>query len=363
MPSKRTVLNFNNMKYILALLLLINTCSAQTLYVADNMENPSGWRGTSNSIGISLFTGGISLSSDNPPSYQEYASPDSCYMIKGNGLGSSAVENDTFTYSNLPVIAGRTYEIRYKIASFGLNYLSNTAAGVDGGDTLEFQYRLANSAWFRDAKIIGNNNSMWSFDGAIGTNAKLAINRNANTTPNVYVSNPTNPITSMSIRLNPGVYTTIQIRFITKINATGETFMLDDVEVWDVTGTLPIELVNFYGKHYGENIKLFWTTASEINNDYFIIYKSSDGINYSELDRVDGSGNSNVYMNYEYLDNQICDTIVYYKLRQVDYDGKYTESDPIAMQCREKDNSGEMKCYDILGREINNDYNGIKFYK
>jgi hypothetical protein len=165
------------------------------------------------------------------------------------------------------------------------------------------------------------------------------------------------------VRLPTGTFTTIQIRFISKLNGSGETWMLDDVEVWDITPVLPIELVNFYGKHYGENIKLFWTTASEINNDYFIIYKSSDGINYSELDRVNGAGNSNVYINYEHLDNQICDTIAYYKLRQVDYDGKYTESDPIAIRCYEKDNSNEIKCYDILGREINNDYDGIKIYR
>lgn len=350
-------------KILVILIFFIKTSFAQTLYVADSMESPASWRGTSSMIN-SMFTGGLSTAIDNPPNYPMYSSSDSCYMVKGIGLGSSALEVDTFTYANLPVVVGRTYEIRFKVASFGLNPGVNTASGVDGSsDTLEFQYRIAASGWFRDFKMIGSSNAMWSFDGAIGTNSKLTITRNANTTPNLYVSNASNPITNVSIRLNPGTYTTIQIRFISKLNGSGETWMLDDVEVWDVTPTLPIELVNFYGKHYGENIKLFWTTASEVNNDYFIIYKSYDGIIYDELDHVDGSGNSNVYINYEFLDDQICDTIVYYKLRQVDYDGNYTESDPIAIQCTENNNDGEIKCYDILGREVRDDYDGIKIYK
>lgn len=324
------------------------------------METPYGWRGVSNSIGISLFTGGISLSTDNPSIYPMYASSDSCYMIKGNGLGSSTVENDTFTYPNLPVISGRTYEIRFKLASFGLNYLSNTAAGVDGGDTIEFQYRLANSTWFRDARIIGNNNSMWSFDGAIGTNAKLAISRNANTTPNVYVSNPSNPITNVAIRLNPGTYTTIQIRFVTKINATGETFMLDDVEVWDITPVLPIDLTSFTCEYKAGYPTITWSVASQINNDYFILYRSDNWIDWREIERRPGEGTTSSIYVYQYTDREDCEGIIYYKLKQVDYDGKFCEFGPIALSCRKKEE--EYYLINLLGQKINNDYEGVKFY-
>jgi len=347
-------------KILIFFLLFFSTLTkGQTLYVADSMENPASWRGVSSMVN-SMFIGGLSSSIDNPPNYPMYSSYDSCYMIKGTGTGSSTIERDTFTYSNLPVVPGKTYEIRYKVASFGLNYSVQTAAGVDGGDTIEFQFRLANSTWFRDARIIGNNNSMWSFDGAIGTNVKLNIFRNSGTVPNIYVSNPTNPITNMTIRLTPGTYSTIQLRFVTAINGSGETWMIDDVEVWDVTPVLPIELIEFNGKYYNSGLKLYWSTASEINNDYFILYKSFDGTNFQEVTKIKGRGNSNTMVKYEYVDHDLCEGIVYYNLKQVDYDGNSKEFDIIAFQCRSE--YIIEKFTDILGRKIGQEYDGIKVY-
>lgn len=347
---------------ILILLVLVSTSTfSQSLYVFDNMESTSGFRGMSSMIN-SQYIGLLSNAVDNPPNYPMYASSDSCYMIKGIGLGSSTAEVDTFTYPNLSVIPGRTYEIRFKVASFGINPSVNTAAGVDGStDTLEFQYRLAASTWFRDCRIIGNSNAIWSFDGAIGTNANLSISRNANTVPNLYVSNAGNPITNVAVRLNPGTYSTIQIRFISKVNGSGETWMLDDVEIWDLSSTLPVELIEFNGKYFNTGLKLYWSTASEINNDYFEILKSYDSFNFFKIASVRGKGNSNSLVEYEYIDYEVCDTIVYYKLKQVDYDGTIKEYGPIAFRCRQAHIYDDF--YDILGRKVKQDYDGIKIYQ
>lgn len=347
---------------LLILLVLVSTSTfSQSLYVKDDMESPSGFRGISSMIN-SQFIGLLSNAVDNPPNYPMYASSDTCYMVKGIGLGSSTSEVDTFTYPNLPVVSGRTYEIRFKLASFGLNPGVNTAAGVDGStDTLEFQYRLAASGWFRDCKIIGSSNAMWSFDGAIGTNAKTSISRNANTTPNLYVSNANGPITNVAIRLNPGTYTTIQIRFISKLNGSGETWMLDDVEVWDLSSTLPVELIEFNGRYYNTGLKLYWSTASEINNDHFEILKSFDGFNFTKIATIRGKGNSNSLVEYEYVDYEVCDMIVYYKLKQIDYDGISKEYGPIAFRCRQAHIYDDF--YDVLGRKTKQDYDGIKIYQ
>lgn len=336
---------------------------SQTLIARDDMELPSTWRGVSTNGINSSYTGGLSSSSDNPPNYPMYASSDTCYVIKGIGLGSSPSEVDTFVYPSLPVIANRSYEIRFKVASFGLSPGTNTAAGLDGStDTLEFQFKLANSAWFRDCKIIGSSNAMWSFDGAIGTNAKLPITRNANTAPNLYVSNASNPITSVAVRLFQGTYTSIQIRFISKLNGSGETWMLDDVEVWDMTVPLPIELLSFDGFCNQDHVKISWATASEINNDFFTILSSDDGFEFEPIGTVDGSGNSNFVSKYEFSDEKKFSGLRYYKLCQTDFDGKNECFGPIAVLCEPFRKRAVNKVINFLGQEINDDYVGLKLY-
>ena len=90
---------------------------------------------------------------------------------------------------------------------------------------------------------------------------------------------------------------------------------------WDGINILPVELTHFTGfTNENENL-LTWTTASESNNDYFYIEKSMDGINYKKIGEVQGSGNSSVRIDYEFSDSEINNSIVYYRLTQVDFDG------------------------------------------
>ena len=92
--------------------------------------------------------------------------------------------------------------------------------------------------------------------------------------------------------------------------------------------TLPVELVRFEGEMEDGVVQLNWETSSEINNDYFVIEKSQDGVSFTEVDRVDGMGNSivsNQYFFTEFSD----DEMAFYRLRQVDFDGSYEYSNII----------------------------------
>jgi hypothetical protein len=94
---------------------------------------------------------------------------------------------------------------------------------------------------------------------------------------------------------------------------------------------LPIELLSFGGRAIDEVNLLEWATATELNNDYFVPEKSYDGINFVEMSRVKGAGNSNTSLFYDQLDENPYAPVTYYKLKQVDYDGQYTYSDVIAI--------------------------------
>jgi hypothetical protein len=352
-------------KILILFLLCFNHVFSQTLIKSDDMESTSTWRGSSTTGTYSSFVGGLSDLIDNPPSYKLYSSVDTCYQIRGTGLGSSVVERDTFLYPNVIIPTGRPYQIRFKLASFGLNPSVQTAAGVDQTDWIELQYTVNNGlSWWRDAQIQGFGNAMWSFDGAIGTNVKTIITRTGSmstTTPTIYVTNFNGPITNVNVNLPVTNISQLRLRFITNINATGETFMIDDVEIWDMTVPLPVELIEFKGNYYNTGIKLFWSTASENNNDRFEILKSFDGINYFKLTTISGRGTTSFISNYDYIDYDVCDTIVYYKLKQIDYDGLSKEYDPIAFKCRNAHIYDDF--FDVLGRKTKMDFDGIKIYQ
>jgi len=84
---------------------------------------------------------------------------------------------------------------------------------------------------------------------------------------------------------------------------------------------LPIELEAFSAFDLGNQVRIEWITQSEINNDYFVLEKSNDGENYSFVSEVDAVGSSTSAKTYSYYDSNSFSGMVYYRLKQIDYDG------------------------------------------
>ncbi len=94
---------------------------------------------------------------------------------------------------------------------------------------------------------------------------------------------------------------------------------------------LPVELISFTAKpEVNQNVLLLWQTASELNNDYFILNKSIDGgENFEEIAKVYGAGTTNEKQEYQFLDESFNSGVIYYQLIQVDFDGAITSLDII----------------------------------
>jgi len=122
--------------------------------------------------------------------------------------------------------------------------------------------------------------------------------------------------------------------------------------------TLPIELINFEAEELYNCINLKWSTASQINNDYFAIHKSYDGYYWHEIGRVFGEGNVHTIVEYEWLDTEIDYGLVYYKLSQTDYDGYYEEFKPISVMVVNKENK-IIETINFLGSKVNDSFNGF----
>ena len=103
---------------------------------------------------------------------------------------------------------------------------------------------------------------------------------------------------------------------------------------------LPIELIQFEAKCSGEATEISWTTASERNNDYFILEKMSTDGSFQNIAKIDGSGQSQEAIHYSFRDASSAREQNYYRLKQVDFDGQSETFEVISSEnCSESDKS------------------------
>lgn len=102
-------------------------------------------------------------------------------------------------------------------------------------------------------------------------------------------------------------------------------------------GALPVELVSFDAVSKGEVVETNWVTAIEINNDYFTVERSEDGINFKEVGKVEGAGNSTVSLAYNFTDANPLGGVSYYRLKQTDYDGQFSYSNMVTVRRGQQD--------------------------
>ncbi len=95
---------------------------------------------------------------------------------------------------------------------------------------------------------------------------------------------------------------------------------------------LPVELVSFEGAASNGNIALWWTTETELENDYFDIEKSRDGYQFSPIGRVEAAGSTSRTQEYQFVDTKPYPGLNYYRLRQTDLDGTFEFSEVIAVR-------------------------------
>ncbi|MEQ8926886.1 MAG: T9SS type A sorting domain-containing protein, partial [Fulvivirga sp.] len=94
---------------------------------------------------------------------------------------------------------------------------------------------------------------------------------------------------------------------------------------------LPVTLVSFEGMLTDETVLIKWKTSTEINNDYFELQRSANGMDYETIALIQGSGNTARQIEYDYLDTKPIAGNNYYRLKQVDFDGQVTIENKIVL--------------------------------
>jgi hypothetical protein len=138
-------------------------------------------------------------------------------------------------------------------------------------------------------------------------------------------------------------------------------YKIMDFDIWCNT-VLPIELISFDG-YFKENYNLLtWSCATEINNDFFTIDKSLDGINWLQLSIIDASGTTNNITSYSIKDFNPDKSINYYRLKQTDLNGKSQYFNIIDIDNTLSKDKKVISIFNLIGQEVGSESEGVLIY-
>jgi hypothetical protein len=108
------------------------------------------------------------------------------------------------------------------------------------------------------------------------------------------------------------------------------TLSATDLDICNVA--LPVEMIDLNLSLVERKVLLTWKTESESNNDYFEIQRSTSMKNFVTIGSIDGAGDNTTLLNYSFLDENPLESISYYRIKQVDIDGKSIYSPILSAQ-------------------------------
>lgn len=130
---------------------------------------------------------------------------------------------------------------------------------------------------------------------------------------------------------------------------------------WCCQDPLPVELISYTGNNNGQYNLIKWKTATEVDNDYFVLQKSADGINWNYITQIDGT-NAITGSSYQYKDfNNVLN--YYYKLTCFNINGTQDNLNEI-IKIKGNGDKKELYRVNIMGNIVNQNYRGyvIIFY-
>jgi fibronectin-binding autotransporter adhesin len=259
-----------------------------------------------------------------------------------SGRLAMALPNDVGSLRVFPVGAGQRYR-PVTIKQLGLGsadpvVLVEVINGKPAGSVDPSLSNLSANRYYR-IQLLSGTIDQPSIQLSFNTDVK---DEDVNVPGNLRVAYAAGPITSSTTWYSAGGsgvfspdapkgYTTSG-QFSTTIDGTsffalGSTNSVDN----PLTGVapLPVELVQFSAVRQGSNVQVAWATASEKNSDYFAVERSVNGQYFAEIARVNAHGSTTFRHDYGTLDTAPLAGLSYYRLRQVDLDGKFAYS-PVA---------------------------------
>ncbi len=194
----------------------------------------------------------------------------------------------------------------------GLNFSGGNTSDVDNVIIQERINRVWRVSEVGDVGTTSISVDVSSTQGsALGSNLRLLIDRDGDGFAD-------NDVTPISGSFSGGIITFSGINL-----QNGDRFTIGNT---NFALPLPIQLISFEAMAQQSEVKLTWSTASELNNDFFTIQRSQDGETWQDVTLVKGAGTRNFRTDYETTDGLPFDGVSYYRLKQTDFDKQYSYS-------------------------------------
>jgi hypothetical protein len=328
--SQEISINLSNFTYLTDFNSLANTSTSTVL--------PNGWYiNETGTLANSTYTAGTGTNNTGD-SYSYGLSGSSERSLGGlrsnslNPIRGCKVKNNT----------GEVLE------SISISYVGETwrVGNSWRPDRIDFQYStdatsLTTGTWTDVNELDYQNPGQVAISGLLAHSANISFTINS-----IYLNNNS----------------TIWFRF-TDFDAIGadDGMAIDDFSInASIAVSLPVELVSFYSSSDEESNIIWWQTATERNSDYFILERSTNGFNWTEISRLQAAGNSNTLIDYQFIDKTFTEQISYYRLIQYDFDGLSETFGPISgFNSSKKFDSQVINIYNLNGQEVDDDYKGF----
>ena len=256
-------------------------------------------------------------------------------MESAGGATLSSIDDNTTGYNesfqpfiNIPgnSTASIQWRIRFKVAGTSIDTIlakvQVTGVDVDGGGgirefveaTMPTSYSLGSTTILTVTNTGGNYRAVSNFTtvASIDTTAKQAMYQ-----MNYYNVN--------SFLYRTGAISTNSGSEIRQTSLYFASFLTGAI-------ALPISLTYFRASCREQLVVVDWCTASEVENDYFTVERSADGSKFDAIQMKKGAGNSTNLKYYTVNDNSPLSGYSYYRLKQTDYDGKYSYSSIVSVK-------------------------------
>jgi hypothetical protein len=250
--------------------------------------------------------------------------------LSGSGVktisGSRTVNgNLTITGASLSLTAGITYNIKGNFSNSGIVFsLGGTTFTFDGTNPQSIGGTTAIN--FGDLTISNNSSSGVTANNTntFGVLGDLRINSGAKMT----LSTGFDGVVDGSLYLNNvQQYAGTHGSSASSPMYPNDTYFSGTKKITTAMGApLPVELITFTAKKESQSTALAWQTASEVNNEKFLVERSVDGIEFRVIGEVSGNGTTNVTQHYSFLDRLPENGVNYYRLKQMDFDGGFEYS-------------------------------------
>ena len=270
-------------------------------------------------------------------------------------LAANTFQNTNLSFSGTADTRTTTVSTGYTGASGNKNIFITNAVGTS------FQISSISTLHFSSLKL-----SFGVYKSTTASNlSELVLEFSTNGTTYTALTIPSQPtgtgtatwrlISSIALPTSANNVSNLYLRWR---NTSGTPqFRLDDIKLVGAS-SLPVELTQFIGYKTNEYNVLNWQTASEHNNSHFLLERSVNS-EFSVIAKIEGANNSSFKLDYSFIDYSFPQTINYYRLIQVDFDGKYRTYDPISIDNRE--NKTIVKYLNILGQEVSSSTLGLIF--